>query len=167
MAGLSVVHDSPGRLRLRLPRVARIDGAEEALLERAGVVACTWTPLTRSLLIRYRPDATTPPTLIDAVAAHTGASAEAVADSPPVAPATPIVSSDITRAIRQAAADANASVARATRGAMDLRVLLPLILAAWAVREVVRGRAGPIAWSTALWYAHGLFRDYNLPGDPE
>ena len=26
-----------------------------------------------------------------------------------------------------------------------------------------RGRAAPLSWSSALWYAHGLFRDYNLP----
>jgi hypothetical protein len=24
----------------------------------------------------------------------------------------------------------------------------------------------PLAWSTALWYAHGLFRDYSLPASP-
>ena len=33
----------------------------------------------------------------------------------------------------------------------------------WALIEVVRGRTGPLAWSTALWYAHGLYRDYSLP----
>ena len=36
-------------------------------------------------------------------------------------------------------------------------------LTLWAARELLRGRTAPLAWSSALWYAHGLFRDYALP----
>jgi hypothetical protein len=46
---------------------------------------------------------------------------------------------------------------------MGLGGLLPLALGGWAVAELVRGRTGPLAWSTALWYAHGLYRDYSIP----
>jgi hypothetical protein len=53
-------------------------------------------------------------------------------------------------------------VQRATRGTVGLAGLLPLALAGWAVAELVRGRTGPLAWSSALWYAHGLYRDYSV-----
>jgi hypothetical protein len=57
----------------------------------------------------------------------------------------------------------NEEVRRRTRGTLTLGSLLPVALGAWAVLELVRGRAAPLAWSSALWYAHGLFRDYNTP----
>jgi hypothetical protein len=164
MAGLSVVHDSPGRLRLRLPRDAKIAGLEQAVRQHPGVVGAAWSPLTRGLLILYRSQATTSPPLIDAVAAHTGLSPGADSAATPARRAAPSGSSELARAVRQAGSELNAAVGRATGGAMDLRILLPLALGGWALREVFRGRASPIAWSTALWYAHGLFRDYNLPG---
>jgi hypothetical protein len=66
--------------------------------------------------------------------------------------------------VAQSVSELNAGVGRVTGGVLDLRTLLPLALAAWGLGEIVRGRAGAMAWSTALWYAHGLFRDYNLPG---
>ena len=47
-----------------------------------------------------------------------------------------------------------------TRGAVGLGGLVPSALILWAVAEVVRGRVRPLAWSSALWYAYGLFRDY-------
>jgi hypothetical protein len=40
---------------------------------------------------------------------------------------------------------------------------VPLALTIWAGREILRGHAAPLAWSSALWYAHGLFRDYSVP----
>jgi len=60
----------------------------------------------------------------------------------------------------------NSSVDHLTGGVLDLRTLAPLALVAWALLEIVRGKAGPLAWSAALWYAHGLFRDYTLPTRP-
>jgi len=49
-------------------------------------------------------------------------------------------------------------------GALTLGMLVPAVLTLWAARELLRGRAAPLAWSSALWYAHGLFRDYAFPG---
>ncbi len=54
-------------------------------------------------------------------------------------------------------------VRRATRDMIGLGGVVPAALAIWAVRELMLGRTAPLAWSTALWYAHGLFRDYNTP----
>ena len=53
--------------------------------------------------------------------------------------------------------------ARSRGDAVGLGSLVPVALTVWAARELLLGRAGPLAWSTALWYAHGLFRDYNTP----
>ncbi len=54
-------------------------------------------------------------------------------------------------------------VHRITRGLVGLGTVVPVVLAVWAAREIALGRTAPLAWSTALWYAHGLFRDYNSP----
>ena len=64
-------------------------------------------------------------------------------------------------AVTSLAQDVNARVTRASGGLVTLGALVPLALTVWAAGEVLRGRTGPLAWSTALWYAHGLFRDYN------
>jgi hypothetical protein len=54
-------------------------------------------------------------------------------------------------------------VRQVSRGTLGLATLLPAALIGWALVEVLRGRTGPLTWSTALWYAHGLYRDYSLP----
>src|SRR5262249_13855420 len=69
----------------------------------------------------------------------------------------------LASAVRQSANELDRSLLGATGGVLDLRFTVPLVLFGWAVLEVARGRRAPLAWSTALWYAHGLFRDYNLP----
>ena len=58
-------------------------------------------------------------------------------------------------------AELDRRVQRTTRGLLGLGVLAPLALAGWAVREIALGRATPLRWSSAVWYAHGLFRDYG------
>jgi hypothetical protein len=161
VAGLRVAHDIPGRLRLRLSRGAPGRTLETALAGRPGVVGCTWTQHTGSLLVHYRPDAVSAAALCERVAAEVGASWPGEAPHPAAPPPAPV---GLTGAVRDTVAALDTGVARATGGLLDLRSLLPLVLAAWAIREIARGAAGPLAWSTALWYAHGLFRDYNLPG---
>ncbi|MGH7348907.1 MAG: hypothetical protein ACREI6_02745, partial [Candidatus Rokuibacteriota bacterium] len=69
----------------------------------------------------------------------------------------------LTVSLRDAARVLDDRVQRVTRGTVGLGGLLPLALMSWALIEIVRGRTGPLAWSTALWYAHGLYRDYSLP----
>jgi hypothetical protein len=124
------------------------------------VTDCRWNERTRSLLIDYRPDETTVAALVDAVAAH--AHVEAAVDSAaPIAPGE-----TVTAAVTSVFGDLNSRVARATAGRLDLGVILPLALATWALRDLLRGRAAPLAWSSALWYAHGLFRDYAFRERP-
>jgi hypothetical protein len=152
----SVITDIPGRLRLRLDRQTDASDLEDQLRAVDGVGACAWTPRTRSLLVLYRPDTATHATILDRVTAWAGA--DLATEPPPADSATPRIAIGVRRGL----AELNAAVARSTRGMLDLRVGLPLVLALWAVREIVRGAGGPLAWSTALWYAHGLFRDYNI-----
>ena len=89
-----------------------------------------------------------------------------IGESPPGrAAVTPIEArpSPLVSAATGAFHELNEEVRRRTRGTLTLGSLLPVALGAWAVLELVRGRAAPLAWSSALWYAHGLFRDYNTP----
>src|SRR5438309_629317 len=66
----------------------------------------------------------------------------------------------LAHGVRDAARDLDHRVRRVTRGVVGLGGLVPSALILWAVAEVVRGRVRPLAWSSALWYAYGLFRDY-------
>ena len=153
---VGVAHDSPGRLRLRVPRGARGEELHQRLSGLEGVIACDWAPRTRGLLIRYDPAAQSPGSLLDAVTGHLGV---------PVAPARADVATGPPRdrvaaaALTDTVAALDAQLRRVTRGAFGLRTLVPLGLIAWSVSELVRGRARPLAWSSALWYAHGLLRD--------
>ena len=66
-------------------------------------------------------------------------------------------------AVAGAAGEIDRRLRAVTRDAVGLGSLVPVALTVWAARELLLGRAAPLAWSTALWYAHGLFRDYNTP----
>ena len=71
-------------------------------------------------------------------------------DRPPVVAAVVGVFSDL-----------NDRVARGTRGHLDLPIVLSVGLALWAGRQLLRGPITALSWTSALWYAHGLFRDYH------
>ena len=161
MAALRVAHDIPGRLRLRLPQGADAERAAAALADEAGVLTSRWAPRTRSLLIVYDPESTTREAMREAVARELGVDAVPAAPIPPVG--TQARNGAFADGVRRLFHEADVGVQRATRGLLSLGGLFPAALTAWALTEVVRGRAAPLAWSTALWYAHGLFRDYQLP----
>jgi len=157
---IRIAHDIPGRLRLRLPRQVMADGIPQAVLGVPGVVSCDWSPLTRSLLVVYGPEASAGAI----VAAVRGAAAKgALVDVEPGPSPMTSPSPSFGAVVSGAFGELDRRVRRATRDSIGLGGLLPSALAIWAVREVVLGRAAPLAWSTALWYAHGLFRDYNTP----
>jgi hypothetical protein len=161
MSELRVLHSIPGRLRVRIPPAAAVEDLAAAVLQEEGVVGSRWSGRTRSLLVLYRPDAADADTLTDRVAHLTGTRREAAANGH--APASAEAGATLTGGLREAARVVDQRVQQATHGALSLGSLLPVALFGWAVVEVVRGRTGPLAWSTALWYAHGLYRDYSLP----
>jgi hypothetical protein len=160
---LRVVHGIPGRIRLRLPRGTPGAGLTETLAGHRGIQVSAWSPRTRSLLVLFEPGEVTSEEVVDVVARHAGRPA------PPADRATlPTVASRgmLSHAVVEAVGGLDGEVKRVTRGTVGLAALLPLGLAAWAVLELLRGRTAPLAWSSALWYAHGLFRDYQMPAAP-
>src|SRR5438874_6105634 len=159
MSALRVAHDIPGRLRLRLPVDVSVEGLIDAVAAQPGVQACTWSPRTRSLLVVYRPGSVTAAGILETIAHHTSLSV-ALDGASSEASKPPARGHALAHGVRDAARDLDHRVRRVTRGVVGLGGLLPTLLVFWAVGEVVRGRVRPLAWTSALWYAHGLFRDY-------
>jgi hypothetical protein len=154
-ATLSIAHVSRGRLRVRIPRDADVTGVEDAVAALPGVRSVTWQPRTRGLLVLYEPGAVESSTILDAVAEH------ADLDLPDV-PAPADHEPPLTALLARPVADLNQRLHRLSGGLADLRSLAPAVLVAWAALQLLRGRGAPLAWSSALWYAHGLFRDYSV-----
>jgi hypothetical protein len=129
------------------------------------VTSYTWSPRTRSLLVLYDPEHGNRTAITEAVAraAGLGSPPEAsdASTSTALTPTEP--GATLSLGVREMFGEIDQRVQRATRGLVGLGGLVPVALTAWAVTEVVRGRVAPLAWSSALWYAHGLFRDYQVP----
>jgi hypothetical protein len=156
---ISIVHDIPGRLRLRLPRGAGTAGLQDVIDRLNGAQSSAWSPRTRSLLIRYDASMLTPEEITRAVAEHGDLDLPAANDASRAAGSLLPVGAAVAGVFR----GLNENVARRTRGRLDLAILISLGLALWAGRQVLRGPITPLAWTSALWYAHGLFRDYHAP----
>jgi hypothetical protein len=135
------------------------DGASlsEALRPLAGIQTTIWTPLTCGLLVSYDPSSITADAILEAVGT--------LPDFPPYdidrddrrPPGTPPT---LAGGVSRAVGELDERVHRVSRGTLGLGMLIPAALALWAVSEIARGRVAPLSWSSALWYAHGLFRDY-------
>jgi hypothetical protein len=159
---LRIAHDIPGRLRVRIPVGAQTEGLEAAVGAQPGVAACTWSPRTRSLLVLYDSAHADRAAITDAVARATGRDAPPATGANGHAP-TPEPGAALAQGVNEMFGEIDQRVRRASRGLLGLAGVLPVALTAWAVAELMRGRAAPLAWSSALWYAHGLFRDYQVP----
>ena len=159
MSAVQLAHDIPGRLRVRLPASAAVDAVQAAVGAVPGVRSTTWSPRTRSILVLYEPEAGARDAIVEAIADASGLDAPPTASMP--APVEP--GAAVALGVRQIFGEVDQRVQGATRGLVGLGGLVPVALTAWALAEVVRGRAAPLAWSSALWYAHGLFRDYQVP----
>jgi Heavy metal associated domain 2 len=161
MDHLRVAHDIPGRLRVRVPPDVPVEGLAAAIAAEPGITNCAWSPRTRSMLVLYRPDSIGSRDIVQSIARHTGADAPSATAASRETAAPRDADTLLGVAVRDAFGELDDRVRSTTRGLVSLGGLVPLTLLAWAVREVLRGRAAPLAWSSALWYAHGLFRDYN------
>jgi hypothetical protein len=167
MNGLRVAQDIRGRLRLRLPASAPTDGLQAAVAAAPGVTSHTWSPRTRSLLVLYDPERGNRDAIAGAVAQAIGLHVPIDAGAPPGTPTQPTEpGAALALGLRQLFGEVDDRVRRTTHGLVGLGGLFPVALTAWALAELVRGRAAPLAWSSALWYAHGLFRDYQVPVTP-
>jgi hypothetical protein len=152
---VSLVHDIPGRLRLRLPPGASTAGLTDVIDRLNGAQSSVWSPRTRSLLIRYDPSLLAVEEITRTVAEHADLDVPSPSDVPHAGDGT--VAATVMGAFR----DLNERVARGTRGRLDLPIVLSVGLVLWAGRQLLRGPITPLAWTSAIWYAHGLFRDYH------
>src|SRR4029453_18854212 len=78
-------------------------------------------------------------------------------------PQRPEAGALLVSGVREIVGEVDQRVHRTTRGLLGLGTLLPVALVTWSIAQVVRGRATPLSWTSALWYAHGLVRDYQIP----
>jgi hypothetical protein len=153
---LSIVHDIPGRLRLRLPPGATTAGLGEALERLNGVQSSVWSPRTRSLLIRYDPSVLMPAEITRTVAEHADLDLPASSSESKDEDGRP----QIARAVLDVFNGFNERVGRRTVGRLNLGMVVSVGLVLWAMRQLLRGPVTSLSWTSALWYAHGLFRDY-------
>jgi hypothetical protein len=147
----------PGRLRVRVPPELDLPRLAEAMRGEPGVVGVTWSPRTRSLLLLSE-GATD---LRDALARHSG---RATLSDPPRVPTGMRAQQPgeiAAAAVKNGVEELSSKVRHATHGLMGLSGLLSMALVTWSVSQIVRGRANPLSWTSALWYSHGLFRDYG------
>jgi len=156
---VSIVHDIPGRLRLRLPPGTSVAGLSDVIDRLNGAQSSIWSPRTRSLLIRYDASVLTPDEITRTVAEHADLDVPSSSNVSHAADRRLPVAAAVAGAFREL----NERVARGTRGRIDLPIVLSVGLALWAGRQLLRGPITPLAWTSALWYAHGLFRDYHAP----
>ena len=155
---LEIVHRIPGRLRVRVPAAGDAEGLSEAVAALPGVTSAAWSPLTRRLLVLYDRDRADEAAIVAAIADHAQLDVSA-----PAEPSTNGHRPTLAGTVTSLFSAVDARVTGATGGAVTLSVLVPAVLTLWAAREILSGRAAPLRWSSALWYAHSLFRDYALP----
>jgi len=156
---LEVIHHIPGRLRVRIPPGVDAPGLTDAISALPGVTSVVWSPLTRGVLVLYDRERVEEAAIVSAIADHAELDVTSPTESRSANGERPKLATTVTSLF--SAVDAR--VTGATGGALTLGVLVPAVLTLWAARELLRGRAAPLAWTSALWYAHGLFRDYALP----
>src|SRR5206468_7067396 len=113
---IRIVHDIPGRLRLRLPAGASTSGLQGVIDGLNGAQSSVWSPRTRSLLIRYDAGILTPAEIVQAVAEH--------ADADPPASSAHARAEEgrapVAAAIVETFDGVNERVTRRTRGRLDL-----------------------------------------------
>jgi hypothetical protein len=162
-----VVHASPGRIRVRVPREALSDGAlreaERALAALPGVREVRKNPLASSIVINYDAHALDLPALLAAIA-QAGVTFVTPSDAREDSTDAAAESTSLARSLTAFFDKADRRLADATSGAADLRTLVPLGLAVLAAREVLAGRVTAAPWYALLWYAVDSFIKLQKPG---
>jgi copper chaperone CopZ len=162
-----VAHASPGRLRLKVQRELLENGllheAEPALNGVTGVYEVRANPLAGSILVRYDSNTVGLAELLGAVN-RAGLTIVPEADTPVEQPLQD--RSTLSRAIGNLFQGADQRMAKSTSGTIDLRTLVPVGLAALAVREALMGRLGAVPWYTLLWYAYSTFEKSGKGSKP-
>ncbi len=168
MPRAAVTHAVPGRLRVRMEdftpaqRRAALAALEE-LAAAEGVSKVTTDSARGSGLVEFDPDRLDLESAVDLVKeAH-----EAFADvAPPgVARVVDKSASIVAGEIQQRFTAVDDEVRRATHGAVDLKMLVPLGLGALAIRQLVR--TGPLVetmpWYMLAYYSFDTFVKLHAP----
>jgi hypothetical protein len=153
---VSVVHSSPGRVRLRVRRedlnAPALLHAEQAIIALPGVFGVRKNSLARSVVVSFDPGAIGLDDLLDAVT-RVGIAIEPLVESPAMRLPDHPLDESITEVFRSA----DERVRERTRGKADLRTLVPVGLAVLAARELLAGRLAAAPWYVLLWYSFSSF----------
>jgi Heavy metal associated domain 2 len=153
---LELVHHHPGRLRVRADafrhKLELVEDIREAVLALPGVMTCTHTPRTGSLLIEYEPGVTEPDEVVFEIA-RTGnleRPTEETVRARRMAPATIAV---------RAARGLNEATMELTGSRVDLRVIVPTALAALGAYSFVYNtkEARLPRWDNLLYWSYNIF----------
>ena len=165
---LEIVHQVPGRIRARCAAL-KVDPELAPEIERAagalpGVHAVSVRPAAASVVITYSPEVAARARFDAALRRAMDISAAAVPPIPPLpARAAP---GNALLAVKRRWLQTDERLRRFTRGAVDLQSLVPWILLAYSVRQLAAGRASPLPWYNALYYAlQALIRYPGAPSD--
>lgn len=171
VSGADVVHNIPGRLRVRLPRSsrnARLLSELRTFVEGlGGVREVEINPLTGSILVHYAPEsheqirsllagspwAEAPPELTEA-----NDLAEKIEKEADFLAAHSELALQIVNAVKQL----NAGIREATDNTVDLKVLLPAGLALWAFFKAGADVATPL-WVTLAIFSFNSFVSLHHP----
>jgi hypothetical protein len=140
-----------------VPRAALENGAlreaEQALTGLSGVQQVRPNPLASSLVVLYDRARVDAPAVLAALAR----AGLRLAEPSPVEVSVLEDGSALGRSVQDFFGNFDERVARLTGGTADLRTLVPLGLAALAVREIMAGRVAAAPWYTLAWWAFDAF----------
>jgi len=170
---ISVVHFSPGRIRLRIPKLRGDESAAEALSRKLARIATVMhvhiNTATASVLVLYDPEAPKASSALSSIAKTVGLPSDGLADhevekrlETAARGATQSGPSPMSNLVKSFASILNRGVGKCTLGTMDLRFLVPAFLVGMGVHSALRSRPLPLpAWYNYFWFAFGIFRAYN------
>ncbi|UCH83520.1 MAG: heavy-metal-associated domain-containing protein [Candidatus Latescibacterota bacterium] len=150
---ISVVHHIPGRIRLRIPSLIGRDDTVARLQETLGriepVRRVDISATTGSVLFDYDKNRVSADTLAAAVIRLLGLERELEKDVQPV----------LVDELRGFERSLNRAVYEKTRGALDLKTALFIVLAAMGIQKMVKqgGMALPAGFTLLWWAGNGLF----------
>ena len=153
---LETKHSLPGRVRFRVPALREdVAGRETAAREMPriqGVESVEVNPITGSVLIRYQPGRVEPEMLFAVLARLLDLEHELDRAVQPL----------IAKELRRLGAAANHAVYESSHGLIDLWTGIPLALAVWGLRKVLREGLGSVpSGFILLWWSYMAL----LPGD--
>ena len=153
MGPVRTAHAIPGRLRFQVPSLREDDAGRSLVAEKLprieGVESVGVSPLTGSVLIRYRQDDVDPGLLFAALVRLLDLDKEMEASCRPV----------LTRELRSAGESLNRAVFEKTGGLIDLWSAMMIVLAGIGIRKIVRHPAAAFpAGFTLLWWSLNLLR---------